>query len=403
MSARPRVAMLSLSPLAHDTRVLRHAAQLQAAGFEVAIIAERPLPERLATPVLPLPGPRSPQRIRLALALQQAPAALLPASARLTCWLSLTRLAAWRALTRFRPACIVVNDWRGLPLAARARRVWGARLVYDSHEFATEEFMESRRWRLLGRRHVMEIERRGIATVDAVATVSAGLAAALERLYALPRRPVVIENRPDQPPLAPGRTGRPVQLLYHGIIAPHRGLEALVEASALTRAPVRLTLRGPSPAGYDSHLAQLAAKLHAPVTVAGPVPPDRLIEAAAAADIGFFLMAPGGGQATHALPNKVFEYCCAGLMVIASDLPEVARAIAAGGFGLTLPDNRPQTIARALDSLIGDGGPEALARIDAHRRAAHAAARDWQAAAPSAGLAALVAGVLDVGPAAAQP
>lgn len=368
IAAMTRIALVCVSPLQHDSRVLRHAALLAGAGYDVRIFAQAPLPASLPAPVTVMPGPGSDSRVRLGMVLRQAPASLLPASADALYWLSPTRLAARRALLRFAPDLVIANDWRALPIAFAARRAGGARIIYDSHEFAAEEFADSWRWRLLARQHVVRLEDRHIRRADAVVTVSDGIADALARRYGL-ARPTVIANTPawQATPFRP--TGSPVTVLYHGAVVPRRGLETLIESVRLWPADVRLVIRGPAQGGFDQHLRSLAGGSAGRIGFEPAVAPDQVVPTAAQADIGIFLLSNSTTHARFAMPNKIFEYMQAGLMVISSDLPEIRRVIEAAGCGLLLADDGAQAIAACLASLDPT-------RIDACKQAALARARD---------------------------
>lgn len=363
-----RVALICISPLQHDSRVLRHAALLAHAGYEVRIFAQAPLPAAPPTPVTTLPGPGSDTRVRLGMVLRQAPASLLPISADLFYWGSATRLAARRELLHFKPDLVIANDWRALPVAYAAKQACNARIIYDSHEFASEEFADSWRWRLLARRHVVRIEERYIREADAVVTVSDGIADALAVRYGL-ARPIVISNTPAWQETAFRPTGDPVTVLYHGALVPRRGLETLIESVSLWPAAFRLVIRGPAQGGFDQHLRALAGGLGERVTFAPAVPPDQVVPSAAQADIGIFLLSNSTTHARFAMPNKIFEYIQAGLMVISSDLPEIRKVVESAGCGLLLDQDTPQAIAACLARLDP-------ARIDACKRAALGRAKD---------------------------
>ncbi|WP_293800243.1 glycosyltransferase [uncultured Bosea sp.] len=363
-----RIALVCVSPLQHDSRVLRHAALLVGAGYDVRIFAQAPLPAVPPAPVTVIPGPGSDTRVRLGMVLRQAPASLVPASADLLYWLSPSRLTTRSDLLRFKPDLVIANDWRALPLAFAAKRGCGARIIYDSHEFAPEEFADSWRWRLLARQHVVRIEDRYIREADAVATVSDGIADALAQRYGL-TRPTVISNTPAWQETAFRPTARPVTVLYHGAVVPRRGLEILIESAPLWPAEFRLVIRGPAQGGFDQHLRNLAAPFGERIALEPAVPPDQLISTAAQADIGIFLLSNSTTHARFAMPNKIFEYMQAGLMVISSDLPEIRKTIEISGCGVLLSSDTPQVIATCLARL----GP---AQIDAHKRAALVRARD---------------------------
>lgn len=378
-----RIALVCVSPLQHDSRVLRHAALLAGAGYEVRIFAQAPLPATPPAPVTVIPGPGSDTRVRLGMVLRQAPASLLSASADLLYWLSPSRLTTRRDLLRFKPDLVIANDWRALPLAFAAKRGCGARIIYDSHEFAPEEFADSWRWRLLARQHVVRIEDRYIREADAIATVSDGIADALAQRYGL-ARPTVISNTPAWQATAFRPTTRPITVLYHGAVVPRRGLETLIESVSLWPEDFRLVIRGPAQGGFDQHLRNLAGPFGERIALEPPVPPDQLVSTAAQADIGIFLLSNSTTHARFAMPNKIFEYIQAGLMVITSDLPEIRRMIEAAGCGLLLSDDSPEGIATCLAGLDA-------ARIDACKRAALARAQDLNFEAEGGKLLALVA------------
>ena len=363
-----RIALVCVSPLQHDSRVLRHATLLVGAGHDVRIFAQAPLPAVPPAPVTIIPGPGSDTRVRLGMVFRQAPASLVPASADLFYWLSPSRLATRGDLLRFKPDLVIANDWRALPLAFAAKRGCGARIIYDSHEFAPEEFADSWRWRVLARQHVVRIEDRYIREADAVATVSEGIADALAKRYGL-TRPTVISNTPAWQEIPFRPTTRPITVLYHGAVVPRRGLETLIESVSLWPEDFRLVIRGPAQGGFDQHLRHLAVPFGERITLEPAVPPDQLISTAAQADIGIFLLSNSTTHARFAMPNKIFEYMQAGLMVISSDLPEIRRTIDVSGCGVLLSSDTPQVIATCLARL----GP---AQIDAHKHAALARARD---------------------------
>jgi glycosyltransferase involved in cell wall biosynthesis len=378
-----RIALVCVSPLQHDSRVLRHAALLADAGYDVRILAQAPLPLALPAQVSVMPGPGSDSRVRFGMVLRQAPASLLPASADLLYWLSPTRLAARRELLRFRPDIVIANDWRALPIALAAKRASGAHVIYDSHEFASEEFSDSRRWRLLARRHVARIEARHIRQADAVVTVSAGIADALAERYDLPL-PLVVSNTPSWQETAFRPTGDPITVLYNGAVVPRRGLDVLIESVRLWPEGFRLMIRGPAQGGYDQHLRGLAEGLGERIVFAPAVPPDQVVSAAAEADIGIFLLSNSTTHARFAMPNKIFEYMQAGLMVISSDLPEIRQVVETASCGLLLDRDTPHSIAACLAGLDP-------ARIDACKKAALRRARDLNFEGEGAKLLALVA------------
>jgi hypothetical protein len=106
-----------------------------------------------------------------------------------------------RLLCAIRPDVIHANDWPALPIAMWGKQTTGARIVYDSHEFAREEHSESWLWRMLCRPHVCAIEAAGVHDADRVVTVSPGITRLLAETYSLAEPPLVVLNVPEYVPL----------------------------------------------------------------------------------------------------------------------------------------------------------------------------------------------------------
>jgi glycogen(starch) synthase len=128
-------------------------------------------------------------------------------------------------------------------------------------------------------------------------------------------------------------------LLYHGLLASGRGIETLILAMAEIRRPARLVLRGNGATHYVSSLRRLAALHAAPETIVfePAVPLESVVESAARSDIGVFTPPLATSQVRYMLPNKLFEYLMAGLMVVFSDAEDVAEIVRRHGCGKRFP------------------------------------------------------------------
>jgi NAD(P)-dependent dehydrogenase (short-subunit alcohol dehydrogenase family) len=98
---------------------------------------------------------------------------------------------------------------------------------------------------------------------------------------------------------------------------------------------------------------ELAAHHAAPETIVfePAVPLESVVESAARSDIGVFTPPLATSQVRYMLPNKLFEYLMAGLMVVFSDAEDVAEIVRRHGCGKTLSDVRPSHLAAAIDAL----------------------------------------------------
>lgn len=272
-----------------------------------------------------------------------------------------------------KPGLWVANDWRLLPVAAAAKESVGGRFVYDSHEFATQEYAERLSWRVFQKPVAAAVEKRWIGKASAVVSVSPGITDALRELYGLTCPLDTVRNTPVYAPAPFRPAGAQIELLYHGVVAPGRGLEACIEALSLLQPRFRLSIRGPIPIkGYREKLEDIgaAARVQDRVRLLPPVPMTDLVAEAAAFDIGLMALPGHSAHNRFALPNKIFEYLMAGLALCVSDLPAMADVVRSTGAGVTFSDMTPQAIAKSLNGLTAD-------QLNAHKGAARKAAETY--------------------------
>ncbi len=301
---------------------------------------------------------------------------VLPGRGETSYWALNSRFAELYAIAaRRRPHVWLANDWTALPIARRLAREQGARLVYDTHELAADEYTERLRWRILERPTVVAVERLGLRDASLVTCVSDGIADRLRDHYGLPERPIVIRNVPDYQEMPFRPTDATIRILYHGIVAPGRGLESCIRSVPLLRPEFRLTIRGPGSADYLASLRKLIAELGADdrVDLAPAVPMIGLVREANSFDVGLFALPDHSLHNRFALPNKFFEYTMAGLALCLSNLPEMKRLVAEFNLGRLFAGTEPSAIAAALNGFDRD-------MIDQYKRQSLKAARElnWQ-------------------------
>jgi len=281
----------------------------------------------------------------------------------------------YQAARAFAADIWLANDWTALPLAARLGRENGGFYVYDTHEFATEEYAEKPTWRRWTRPLVRAIEGRYIRDAQVVSTVSSGIARRLDRLYSLPRPTIVVRNTPEYEHHSFRPTGNRIRVLYHGIIVPGRGLEIAIDSVAQWRDEFELTIRGPENPEFSPGLRTRIAThgLRSRVTLAPAIPMTALVKEAVGFDIGFFALPGHSRHNKLALPNKIFEYIMAGLCLCTTDLPEIADLIRRYELGVTVSTLDAAAIATVINSLSRE-------RIDDYKRNSLAAARElcWE-------------------------
>jgi glycosyltransferase involved in cell wall biosynthesis len=363
LDAEPlRVCMLLHKPVDNDARVQREARALAAAGHEVAIVHLGPA------------GGGDYAEIRSA---SPRP------SVRATLPFGLYRLAYLRNFVRrireLKPDVVHAHDTAMLIPGLIGARLTGARLVYDSHEYAVGVAYHERAWALL----VATVERLVIRRCAAVITVSRGIADELQQRYRLRSPPAVVRNFPDLESVTAassesgvlrdslGVDGVPL-LLHQGAVVDGRGCETLVLAVAAldgSACDAHLVFLGAGDDAYARGLRGLAddSGLADRVHFLPPVPLDELLGYTADADVGVSLLEPTCANHSLALPNKVFEYVAAGLPIVVSALPEVESIVRRYDIGWTVDPTDAQDVSDGLAAALG-------ARSDAELRGRVAAA-----------------------------
>jgi len=364
-----KVCLLSVSVIADDPRVRRSGDALATAGHEVSAVGlgggSSPLP---TWPIATVERPRSRVALGLMAARLLAVDVAPPLAARAFWSFTAHRQMLERALA-VGADVYHANDWDTLPVAVRAARQTGARVVYDSHELAVEE-SDRPAWRLLFPRYIRRLEGESIGRASAVITVAEGIADALQHQYHLPVRPTVVRNTPPYVATSYRPPGNEISVLYQGLLNPDKGVDRLIRSVRLWRPEFRLVIRGFGAPRYEAHLRQLASGPEGSdrIVFEPAVPMTELVSAASTADVGIHPLPAVNRQTRFALPNKLFEYAMAGLALCVSGAPEMRGVVERYDLGTTFADAEPETIAGTVNSLL----PDSIARYKQNAlRAAH--------------------------------
>lgn len=380
MSRRPSVCLLTLSAIADDPRVRRQGDAFHAAGWTVHPVglpgAQSAPPTWLSAEASNMPGTAAPQRSWLGKAAYRGQRLLHHALAHLhrgaaldLYWSRRPIQDQMKRVEGIKADLWVANDWPMLPIAARLAAERGGVYVYDTHEFAVAEYPENWLWRALELPIVKAVERTTIHGAKVVSTVSSGIAEGLREIYGLSRTPMVIRNSPAYQEVSFRPTGETIRVLYHGILAPTRGLELVIDSVAQWRPEFTMTIRGP---GRQEYITALEARirergLQDRVFIVPPVPMTALVTEAAGFDVGLFALQGHSRHNQYVLPNKFFEYAMAGLALCVSDLDEMSSLLRQHDLGVSIADFSAQAVTRAVNSLDRDS-------IDRYKRNALKAA-----------------------------
>jgi len=421
-----QVAMFVANNMVSDRRVIREAATVAAAGYDVTVhaIAQRreklPATERhpdgftivrhrlgLIPPVLPI-HPRllalllHPFWCALAVAVAAARKVRIPfAGAALLAirWTSWATLAARGASSA---QILHAHDLSGaLPALATLRTNPSAVLLYDSHEV----FLESGRWakspgfirRLLATRFEQPALRRAAALI----AVNPQVIEELAKRYEIPERQVVTYNCPPAWNPEPRGTelraaigvGADAQvILYHGGFSAHRGLEELLVATRDPRlAAAHLVFLGYGPLEATLRAAAAEPALAGRVHVLKAVAPEVLDRWVSGADVGMCTVLPSTLNHRISTPNKLFESIGAGVPVVGSDFATMRDILLGdpdGPLGAVCDPTSAQAVATAIHSILSMSPAD---RAALRARCIRAAATRWNWEAQAARLTELYA------------
>jgi glycosyltransferase involved in cell wall biosynthesis len=264
----------------------------------------------------------------------------------------------------------IAADLYTLPASARAARRRAVPLVYDSRElYSSIAALQGRRtmqrfWALL--------ERVYAKRAQLLLTVNESIAdLLLQRGY---DNVVVLRNLPDW--RKPSRTqrlrevcglpGHITILLSQGGLQQGRGAFTALEAvHALP--DCALVFLGDGPLGPCIRARAAELDITHRVHVLPSVPARELAEWTASADIGLCLVEELGESYRLSLPNKLFEYLAAGLPIIASDLPEIAKVLRESRAGYLVRPSSSEDVATGLRRLTTDAAFRNACRDNANQ------------------------------------
>ena len=275
--------------------------------------------------------------------------------------------------------------YMGIPVGLALGRRDRVPVIYDARDIYVDAANVARlpgpaRW-LVGR-----IERSWARRAARVVTVNEPYAAVMASRFGV-EAPLVVRNCSyrRQPPATPPRRfherlgldpGTRV-VLYHGGLAPERGIEQLIEAiPAVPNAILVLLGYGPLQAELEQRAADPA--LAGRLAVLPAVAPTELLDWVASADVVAMPIQPSTLNHRLTTPNKLFEAMAAGVPVVASDLPGMADIVRSTGCGSLVDPTDPAAIAAAIRDVL-DAPPEERAAIGRRGLDAHLRTYHWEA------------------------
>lgn len=271
-----------------------------------------------------------------------------------------------KIIDEIRPDIIHANDCDTIGLAIRARR--RARLhghsiaiIYDAHEYVQGVHRKHPTWQTA----MSLLERTSIKQVDYVITVSETIAGMLNEDYQLVVRPTVVLNAPrrTQPPIDEVQKTIRTKIglapdvplhVYVGAAAPQRGLDAMVQA--LSFAPghhIGLVVNPHAP--YVEALLENALMLGVADRVhVHPYVPEWYVSTFVSDATSGVIPILHHPNHEISLVTKYFEYLHARIPIIVSDVKTMAEEVLLQGNGLVFTAGNAEELADRYKKITSD-------------------------------------------------
>lgn len=283
--------------------------------------------------------------------------------------------ALMRAVRAIEADLYVAHYIAALPAAADAARRHGALLGFDAEDFHSGEGIgaagEDFRMKM-----VAAVEQATLPRCDYSTAASPLIGRAYAERYGV--SPTTILNvfplamAPRQPKTrerSPGPAGLKAYW-FSQTIGLDRGLQAFVQAMALTKCRVTLDIRGNNRWGHGDRLMKLAGELGIAdrLRLLPLASPDEMVRLAADYDVGLSLETDISDSRQYCLTNKIFTYLLAGIPMVLSDTPaQRTLAVDLGRAASVVSLAEPAAMASALDRLCDTEGALAEAMATAWR------------------------------------
>ncbi len=249
---------------------------------------------------------------------------------------------------------IFANDLDILPAAFLAAKLRNKRLIYDSHEYFTETPE-------LIHRPVTQAIWKGIENflfprMTDIITVNESIAKLYSdkfnkkvvvcRNIALARRTECKLKKEDL-----GISSDKKIILYQGALNVGRGLEWILDAMPYIEQVVLLIIGdGDIRAKLQKQTKKL--RIEEKVIFLGRIDSNKLAEYTRLADIGLCLLENKGWSYYYSLPNRVFDYIHAGVPILATDFPEIAKIVNTYKTGILINHYEPEYLAKVINESL---------------------------------------------------
>ncbi|MCR4336548.1 MAG: glycosyltransferase [Candidatus Omnitrophica bacterium] len=354
---KKKVLLLVLNDFTHDIRPLKEAVSLKEAGYNVRVLAvtSRGLPAHEVIQQIEVDRLQLKTTRWIGYQPGKANAAQL-----IVMYTEMLVQYMWALITTYRNCDIIhAHAIQALPLGVFYKIFVNrkSKLIYDCHEYETEQFSKHGLPKLIAK----VIEKTLIRFADEILVVSESIAQDYEKLYKIPKLHVIFNCPPRYHSVEKYDLFRqkfaiqPSQkiFLYQGGLASGRGVELLLQVfRSLDPQKYVLIFLGYGP--LEAEIIR-ASQNSQNIFFHPAVKPNDLLRYTSSADYGFALIEDKNLSFRYCLPNKLFEYIQAGIPVLVSNRTEMRQFVSTHPVGEIIESDDRESVRVAMDRILAKG------------------------------------------------
>lgn len=271
-----------------------------------------------------------------------------------------TRFKEIENIIKNHPSSLVLcHDYDSVPIAYHLGQFFNCEVAIDIHEHAVsqkkgETWRKNLSWYFFHRNIAHLVQKKYLPLMMNITVVSEGITREIANNYKTRRPPITVRSTPFYTQQSLNEPdSKNIKMIYHGILAPGRGLEHIIQTLRYLPSQYKVTFQGRGDNNYIKQIHDLAEQYHVidRLEIRGPVAFHDIIPTANSFDFGLVIPKGISIQKRYALPNKFFEYIMAGIVVCASDHPEMAHIVKQYDLGILVSDEEPKKVADQIYQL----------------------------------------------------
>jgi hypothetical protein len=247
---------------------------------------------------------------------------------------------------------IHANEWDALFIAVNGSSGKNTKIIFDSHEFSTEQESESYLWRIFVKPFRKWLFRKYISKVEKVITVSEPIAEIFAKEYGLNNVAVTYNAKPHQENRFRKTNKNQIKIIHHGAAIRNRRLEKIIELSDLLDDRFMISLMVTLQDQHYFRYLENLSKTKSPkkVKFIDFVDYAQINNVLIDYDIGIPAIDAVNKNHQYALGSRIFDYVIAGLAIAVPPLDAYKGVVDAYNIGVVGDTMTVESLAKVLNT-----------------------------------------------------